>query len=222
MHGGMVPLRGVPHRIVHRRGVRGTVWTRTDASGEPLLCVAGDAPHIDRRISDFLRREAKRELETASRRFAADLGVTVSRVAVRDQSSRWGSCSTTGMLSFSWRLILAPQLRAQLSRRARGRAPRRDESLAAILAAGATPLPGSRARESVARCPWQRSASLRPAGSRRRPELTQSRCQWLVVVFTATTSVDGETRPNDSFVATTTSVPASTRRSIRSGVRTAA
>ena len=108
MHGGMVPLRGVPHRIAHRRGVRGTVWTELDASGEPLLCVAGNAPHIDRRISDFLRREAKRELETASRRFAADLGVTVRRVAVRDQSSRWGSCSTTGMLSYSWRLILAP------------------------------------------------------------------------------------------------------------------
>ena len=44
----------------------------------------------------------------------------------------------------------------------------------------------------------------------------------LVVVFAATTSVDGETRPNDSFVATTTSVPASTSRSIRSGVRMAA
>jgi predicted metal-dependent hydrolase len=108
MHGGMVPLRGVPHRIAHRRGVRGTVWTELDANGDPLLCVAGNAPHIDRRIGDFLRREAKRDLETASRRFAADLGVTVRRVAVRDQSSRWGSCSTTGMLSFSWRLILAP------------------------------------------------------------------------------------------------------------------
>jgi predicted metal-dependent hydrolase len=108
MHGGTVPLRGVPHRIAHRRGERGTVWTEIDGSGEPLLCVAGNAPHIDRRIGDFLRREAKRELETASLRFAANLGVTVRRVAVRDQSSRWGSCSTTGVLSFSWRLILAP------------------------------------------------------------------------------------------------------------------
>jgi len=109
-HGITVPLRGERHRIVHRRGIRGTVWTETDSSGERLLCVAGHAPHIDRRIGDFLRREARRELETASRRFAADLGVTVRRVAVRDQSSRWGSCSTTGVLSYSWRLILAPTL----------------------------------------------------------------------------------------------------------------
>ncbi len=107
-HGVMMPLRGVVHRITHRPGLRGTVWTEADASGERLLCVTGGAPHIGRRIGDFLRREAKRELEAASRRFAADLGLTIQRVVVRDQSSRWGSCSTTGVLSFSWRLILAP------------------------------------------------------------------------------------------------------------------
>ena len=40
--------------------------------------------------------------------YAAELGVAVIRVSVRDQTSRWGSCSSTGVLSFSWRLILAP------------------------------------------------------------------------------------------------------------------
>jgi len=107
-HGMVIPLRGVPHRIAHRRGVRGTVWTETDGDDERLLCVAGEAPHVDRRVGDFLRREAKRELEVASQRFAAELGVRISRVAVRDQASRWGSCSTTAALSYSWRLILAP------------------------------------------------------------------------------------------------------------------
>lgn len=107
--GVVVPLRGVPHRIVHRRGMGGTVWTEVNGAGEPLLCVAGNAPHIDRRIGDFLRREAKRDLEAASLRFAQEIGVEIKRVAVRDQSSRWGSCSTTGVLSFSWRLILAPR-----------------------------------------------------------------------------------------------------------------
>jgi predicted metal-dependent hydrolase len=106
--GVVVPLRGEPHRIAHRRGARGTVWTETGGTGERLLCVAGQVPHIDRRIGDFLRREAKRDLEAASLRFAGDLGLIVRRVTVRDQSSRWGSCSTTGVLSFSWRLILAP------------------------------------------------------------------------------------------------------------------
>jgi predicted metal-dependent hydrolase len=107
-HGIEVPLRGVPHRIVHRRGERGTVWTEADAAGARLLCVAGEAAHVNRRVGDYLRREAQRDLDAASRRYAAELGVAIKRICVRDQSSRWGSCSNTGVLSFSWRLILAP------------------------------------------------------------------------------------------------------------------
>ncbi len=107
-HGITVPLRGVPHRITRRRGARGTVWTETDGDGLRLLCVAGETAHINRRIGDFLRREAKREVEAASLRYASELGVSIRRVSVRDQASRWGSCSTAGVLSYSWRLILAP------------------------------------------------------------------------------------------------------------------
>ncbi len=107
MHGIVLPLRGVDHRIVHRCGERGTVWIE-GAGDERSLCVAGEAPHLARRIHDFLKREAKRDLEVASRLAAERLGVAIKRVSIRDQSSRWGSCSTTGVLSYSWRLILAP------------------------------------------------------------------------------------------------------------------
>jgi predicted metal-dependent hydrolase len=106
--GVVVPLRGIAHRIAHRPAVRGTVWTETDEAGDLLLCVTGEAPHIDRRIADFLKREARRDLDAASRRHAHSLGVTIKRISVRDQTSRWGSCSSTGVLSYSWRLILAP------------------------------------------------------------------------------------------------------------------
>jgi predicted metal-dependent hydrolase len=102
------PLRGTPHRIVHRPGERGTVWIETTEDGDACLCVAGDAPHVDRRVGDYLRREARRDLDVAVRRYATALGVRVKRLAVRDQSSRWGSCSNSAVLSFSWRLILAP------------------------------------------------------------------------------------------------------------------
>ena len=107
-HATEVPLRGIVHRIVHRRGERGTVWTEINEHGVRLLCVAGEAAHVNRRVSDFLRLEAQRDLNAASRRYAATLGVRARRICVRDQSSRWGSCSNTGVLSFSWRLILAP------------------------------------------------------------------------------------------------------------------
>ena len=107
-HGMEIPLRGVPHRVVHRRARRGTVWIEHDERGNRLLCVAGEEPHIDRRVCDFLKREARADLEAAAKRYAERLGVSIKRLSVRDQSSRWGSCSNTGVLSFSWRLILAP------------------------------------------------------------------------------------------------------------------
>src|SRR5215470_371989 len=52
-HGTVVPLRNMAHRIVHRRSMRGTVWRETDDRGNRLICVAGEAPYIARRISDF-------------------------------------------------------------------------------------------------------------------------------------------------------------------------
>ena len=93
VHGIEVPLRGVSHRIVHRRGARGTVWTESDAGGKKLLCVAGEAPHVDRRISDYLKREARRDLETAAPSLRGAARRPDQRISVRDQSSRWGSCS---------------------------------------------------------------------------------------------------------------------------------
>ncbi len=102
--GSVLPLRGVDHTIVHCPGARGTVWV------EPgnRLCVAGDEHHLARRVRDYLKKEAKRDLELASKSAASALGAVLKRVSIRDQSSRWGSCSTTGVLSYSWRLILTP------------------------------------------------------------------------------------------------------------------
>jgi predicted metal-dependent hydrolase len=106
--GTLVPLRGIPHKIVHRSGERGTVWTETRDSGDKIICVAGDVAHIERRVLDYLKREARSDLHKAADAYAHELGVKVKRLSIRDQSSRWGSCTSAGSLSFSWRLILAP------------------------------------------------------------------------------------------------------------------
>jgi predicted metal-dependent hydrolase len=101
------PLRGIEHLIVHRPGARGVVWLEA-VEGEPKICVAGERPHVPRRVTDFLRREAMKDIEAAVARHARAIGVRPKRIAVRDTVSRWGSCSSAGRLSFSWRLILAP------------------------------------------------------------------------------------------------------------------
>jgi len=73
------------------------------------ICVSGRAEHLARRLTDWLKREARRELAERAHKLAAVLDMKVSRVSVRDTRSRWGSCSAKGNLSFSWRLIMAPE-----------------------------------------------------------------------------------------------------------------
>jgi predicted metal-dependent hydrolase len=111
--GAAIPLRGIAHEIVHRPGRRGTVWAEAKepdllAKADFALCVAGDAAHVARRIRDFLKREARRDLEAAVLHYTRELGVPNRAVGLRDTTSRWGSCSSQGSLNFSWRLILAP------------------------------------------------------------------------------------------------------------------
>jgi len=105
--GATIPLRGVPHRIRHIGGTRGTVSAVVGRHG-PELLVAGGAEHLKRRVVDFLKREAKRDLEIAVERYADLLSVRATSIRLRDTTSRWGSCAPSGGLSFSWRLILAP------------------------------------------------------------------------------------------------------------------
>lgn len=108
--GALMPLRGKVHRLVFapKRETGGVVHRTESTAGFPELRVAGHVEHAPQRLRDWLFEEARRDLDARIVHHSRKLGVTAKRIAVRDQSSRWGSCSTTGVLSFSWRLILAP------------------------------------------------------------------------------------------------------------------
>ncbi|GJE16163.1 M48 family metallopeptidase [Methylobacterium marchantiae] len=107
--GAELPLRGVNHRIVHR-SERSGVTQVADDGGVPVLSVACEAPHVPRRVRDFLEREARRDLAHAVTIYTEKLGQGPKRMTIRDTRSRWGSCTARGELNFSWRLILAPPL----------------------------------------------------------------------------------------------------------------
>lgn len=101
--GARIPYRGRDHAVRHRPEARGTVWLE---DGE--IHVAGAGEHLPRRLGDWLRKQARAEIGGLVHAKAAALGKTPGRITIRDTRSRWGSCSATGGLSFSWRLIMAP------------------------------------------------------------------------------------------------------------------
>ena len=100
--GGELPIEGIVHRIDWEPGRSRLVKV------EPgRIIVGGPAETLEPRLIRWLKRYAGLVLERETHEFAAEAGVSVSRVGIGDPMSRWGSCSSSGAIRYSWRLILA-------------------------------------------------------------------------------------------------------------------
>ena len=98
-----MPIGGIPHVIRHHPDRRGGAWLE-----EGELHITGQPEFLARRALDFLRAEAGRRLSVLARAKAARAGVIPGRIAIKDTSSRWGSCAPDKSLALSWRLLMAP------------------------------------------------------------------------------------------------------------------
>lgn len=101
--GAIAPLLGRPHVVRH--DPRGSGVRVADGA----ICVSGRAEHMARRLKDWLKLEARRDLSARALAAAARIEERVTRVTVRESRTRWGSCTRGGRLSFCWRLIFAPE-----------------------------------------------------------------------------------------------------------------
>ena len=103
--GAIVPLYGLPHRLD---------WDparpRRIERGEGRLVAGGPAEGLDRRLLRWLQGRTRSTCSSReTREYRAKAGVKVARIGIGDPVSRWGSCSGSGAIRYSWRLILAPE-----------------------------------------------------------------------------------------------------------------
>lgn len=84
--------------------------TTTEAAGKAAsqLNVPGEQAHLPRRVLDFYRSAAPKIMLPIVYEYSQQLGVKFKDVRFKDTRSRWGSASSAGNLSFSWRIIMAP------------------------------------------------------------------------------------------------------------------
>ncbi|KAB0682905.1 M48 family metallopeptidase [Aureimonas leprariae] len=104
--GAVLPFRGGELTLVHRPDRRGTAFQEID--GASHLVVGGGLEHFSRRVADALKRAARSDLQAAVDRHAATVGLKPKALALKDTTSRWGSCTADRRLAFSWRIVMAP------------------------------------------------------------------------------------------------------------------
>src|ERR1051325_6776559 len=102
--GSVVPLHGLPHRIDWTPGLPRRIGRRGGR-----LVAGGPEEGLERRLLRWLKAHALDLLGRETRELADRAGRKVARIGVGDPVSRWGSCSSSGAIRYSWRLILAPE-----------------------------------------------------------------------------------------------------------------
>ena len=100
-------------RLKNRDNRHIRVYRRQEENGESVLCMASgmeDNPDAYRLAAvGWLREYARAQLGEKVRFYGARMRVSVNRIAIKEQKTRWGSCSSKGNLNFNWKLVLMPQ-----------------------------------------------------------------------------------------------------------------
>lgn len=98
----VISVCGKSYKLKHNPAQRGNTITESE------IIIGGDLAFFNRRARDLVKKEFLSFLKIQVPLYAQKLDVKFGRIALRDNSSRWGSCSSSGHLSFCWRIALAP------------------------------------------------------------------------------------------------------------------
>ncbi|MCP1202598.1 M48 family metallopeptidase [Acetobacter oryzoeni] len=101
--GSKISIQDKDYLICHAPDRKGGAWLENEC-----LFVSGDPSFLARRVENFLKQYATKVLAEEIHQMAQTVGLHPTRLDIRDTSSRWGSCSSSGRIMLSWRLVMAP------------------------------------------------------------------------------------------------------------------
>ena len=98
-----ISFMGKEITIIHKPAQRGVTLT------DDKLLTGGQEEFLHRRVCDFIKKQAQKELYQASVNTAKTLNCEIHKVSIKDTKSRWGSCSNKKNINYNWRIALAPK-----------------------------------------------------------------------------------------------------------------
>ena len=102
--GATFPYLGEPHEVVVERRPTSEVQ-----DGKLRLAKHHvEDTSVKRALETLYRRKARERFEKRAEYYASEMGVKFGQIEIRNQRTKWGSCSTTGTLGLNWRLLMAP------------------------------------------------------------------------------------------------------------------
>ena len=99
----IIPLYGEDHLIKHRPDKTGRVIISSNE-----IIVGGHVAGFSVRLENYLKKQTRQKIEPLADSMSQRINKSFKRIQIRDTISRWGSCSSSGNLSFSWRLVMTP------------------------------------------------------------------------------------------------------------------
>lgn len=102
--GAMFPYLGAEYEVVVERCPSSSVGDNTLRLAKHHV----EETSVKRALETLYRRKARERFEERAAYFAEEMGVEYEEIEIRNQRTRWGSCSTTGTLGLNWRLLMAP------------------------------------------------------------------------------------------------------------------
>ncbi len=101
--GDTIEFLGRTVLLKHDANMRSNKYLDTDKT---TLCIGGGTDMFERRVRDFVKSELLMEIKAIIKKTPKQYWP--KHISLRDTTSRWGSCSSNGNMSFSWRLAFAP------------------------------------------------------------------------------------------------------------------